>query len=163
MSRRNLDVATVGSFRTEPLYTASACCPTMLARDRPYGTDRILPPSLCGTDACRAGNSGPLAAAVRLCVPISVMRAVFDNQDAVGTLDGRKPVGNDKAGAVCHQRLHALLNQILSEGVHRTGGLVHDKDLWLGQHSACQTDQLLLAQLRAACRLRPLLRHSPFP
>ena len=45
-------------------------------------------------------------------------------------------MGDDKAGAVLHDGLHAPLDQVLGEGIYRTGSFVHDKDLWLCQDGA---------------------------
>ena len=54
-------------------------------------------------------------------------------------------MGDDEAGAVFHQRFHAFLDQRLGQGVDRTGGLVHHKDLRLRHDGAGQADELLLA------------------
>ncbi len=69
---------------------------------------------------------------------------VVHHQDGVRPADGGEAVGDDEAGAILHQLGHGLLDEHLGAGVDRTGGLVEDEDLRVGQEGPRDGEQLLL-------------------
>ena len=70
---------------------------------------------------------------------------LFEHQNGIGVLNGGQAVGNDKASAIFHQRVHRRLDIDLSARVYVGGRLVKDKDGSVGQHGARNGDQLLLS------------------
>ena len=70
--------------------------------------------------------------------------AVLHHQDAVGVPYGGKAVGDDKAGAALHQRVHGLLDFQLRARVHAGGGLVENEDGGVGEDGAGDGKQLPL-------------------
>ena len=71
--------------------------------------------------------------------------AVAHDEDHVGVPDRRKPVRDDEAGLVRHQRAHRLLDALLGARVDVRGRLVEDQERGVEQHRARDRHQLLLA------------------
>ena len=57
---------------------------------------------------------------------------VLDDENDVGVLNGRKAMGNDKAGATLHEALHGRLDLYLGARVDVGGRLVEDEHRGLG-------------------------------
>ena len=60
----------------------------------------------------------------RSVIPLFDDVAVLHQQDRVGIDDGGQPMGDHKAGATVHQRLHSLADLDLRPGIHRGSGFV---------------------------------------
>ena len=71
--------------------------------------------------------------------------ALFQNHDAVGILDGGKPVGDNERGSPGHQSIHALLDQCLGAGVDGAGGLIQNQHRRVGHRRPGDGQQLPLA------------------
>ncbi len=69
---------------------------------------------------------------------------IFNNKDTIGVLDRREPVGNDEAGTLARESVHAALDERFGKCVDRARRFVHDEDLGFSQHGAGEADQLLL-------------------
>ena len=70
--------------------------------------------------------------------------AVVEDEDAVGLLHGREPVGHDEHRAAVGQPVHRLLHQPFAFGVERGGRLVQQQDRRVAQDRAGDGDALLL-------------------
>ena len=70
--------------------------------------------------------------------------AVPHDEDQIRIADGRKTVGDDKAGAALHQAVHCGLDALLGAGVHAGGGLIQYQDAVVRQNRARNRQQLLL-------------------
>ena len=85
-------------------------------------------------------------------VPCSMTSSFLQHVDAVGVLDGGKPVGDDEGGAVFHQAVERVLDLALGLGIHRGGGLVQQQDRRVLEQRAGDGQPLFLAagELHAA-------------
>src|SRR5216683_5836107 len=67
-----------------------------------------------------------------------------ENDDEIGVLHGREPVGDHEDGAMRHQPVDRFLHEALGFGVERAGGFVEDEDRWIAQQRAGNRDALPL-------------------
>src|SRR5438552_2767727 len=72
-------------------------------------------------------------------------RAVPEDKNLVGVANGRKPVGDDEAGAALEQLFQRALNQRFSARIDRAGRLVENQDARARDHRANETYQLSFA------------------
>lgn len=70
---------------------------------------------------------------------------VRHNEYSVSINDRVETMSDDHDGAILETRPQLLLDQVVSFHVDVGGGLVEDEDLGLSQNSACEADELLLA------------------
>ena len=77
------------------------------------------------------------------CALLADTRAV-DHGDAVGTLHGAQPVGDDDARAAAGERVERVLDALRGHGVERARGLVEDEDLGAPGQRPRQQDALPL-------------------
>lgn len=54
--------------------------------------------------------------------------AFIEDIDAIRVLDGGKPVGDDKGGAVFHETVEGILDLAFGLGIDGGGGFVEQKD-----------------------------------
>ncbi len=76
--------------------------------------------------------------------------AVVDHHHVVGVADGAQAVGDDEAGASCHQAQQRFLDARLGARVHAAGGFVQDQNGRVGQDGAGDGQQLALALAEVA-------------
>src|SRR5699024_6802402 len=69
---------------------------------------------------------------------------LLHDDDDVGVADGGEAVRDDEGGAARAQFIHRLLDEHLSAGVDRAGGLVQDEDLGVGEEGPGDGQQLAL-------------------
>ena len=50
--------------------------------------------------------------------------ATFKDDDDIAILNGRKPMGDDEYRAALHNRIHALLNELLGARVNRGSSFI---------------------------------------
>ena len=86
----------------------------------------------------------PSRASSSWCVPDLDHAPGIHHEDAVGLLDGRKPVRDHERRAVGHQRLELVLDLALEFGVERGRRLVEDQDRRVAQQRTCDRDALAL-------------------
>ena len=79
--------------------------------------------------------------------------AVDHHGDAVGALDGRKPVGDDKGGAPLHEIDQGLLHQHLGLGVEGRGGFVKDQDRGIFNQGPGDAQPLFLTPGKSSAQL----------
>ena len=70
--------------------------------------------------------------------------AILDHNDAIGAPNGGSAMRDHERGASLHQGFHASLDERFGQRIHAGGGFVHDEQFRTGEHSSCQTDELLL-------------------
>src|SRR6266850_5816945 len=66
------------------------------------------------------------------------------DDDEIGVLHRREPVGDHEHRTMRHQPLDRFLHEALGLSVERTGGLVEDQDRWIAQQRAGNRDPLPL-------------------
>ncbi len=66
-------------------------------------------------------------------------------QDSVAILHRGESMGNDQSGAVLHQFFQGILDHPFTDGVHGTGGFVHDQDGGVECEHAGDAQQLSFA------------------
>src|ERR1700693_3238182 len=71
--------------------------------------------------------------------------ACFDNQNLVGTADGRKAMGDHKSRATTHQVAQTFLDEGFGLRVEAGGGFVQDENAGIGENGAGDGDALLLS------------------
>ena len=79
--------------------------------------------------------------------------SVLHDEDNVALLDRRKSVSNDKARPALHHLGKRLLDTDLGQGIYRRGRLVENQHARVCQHSARDTEQLLLSLTEVAAAL----------
>ena len=70
--------------------------------------------------------------------------AAPEHKNMVCRADGRKPVGDHKAGLACHQGAHCRLDLLFGAGIHVGGGFVQNQHLGIQEHGPGDGQQLLL-------------------
>jgi len=78
--------------------------------------------------------------------------AMIHDDDPVGLLHGRQPVGDDQTGAARHGAMDSVLNQTLVLGVQRAGGFVQQQDRRGAHECAGNGQPLTLAAGQRAAR-----------
>ena len=68
----------------------------------------------------------------------------LNDENLIGIFNCRETVGNDEAGSPAHELVHSFLDQGFGKGVDRTGGFIHDEDIWVRQQGAGNADKLFL-------------------
>ena len=79
------------------------------------------------------------------CVPFGDQCAVFEQQDTVGAANLCQAVGDQQCRAAFQDPAHRPLDLVFGGAVDRTGRVVDDQDLWVGQEGASDSDTLALA------------------
>ena len=54
--------------------------------------------------------------------------AVFEHNDPIGGANSRKPVRDDQSGAILHQLIQRILDQLLAFGIKCAGRLIKQQD-----------------------------------
>ena len=70
--------------------------------------------------------------------------AVLHHKDTIGTADGGKAVGNDKAGPALHQSIKCILNLAFGMGIDGGGRLVQDHNGRIAHGGSGDGDELTL-------------------
>lgn len=70
--------------------------------------------------------------------------SVLHHQDQICILNGRKSVGDNKAGSALHQVIHSLLDLHFCSCINGRCGLIQDQYLIICQDRSCNGKQLLL-------------------
>src|SRR2546426_4324030 len=70
--------------------------------------------------------------------------SVVHDDDAVGRLDGREAMRDDKRGAPAHEALEGELHRLLALGIERARRLVEQQDGAVGEYRARDRDPLPL-------------------
>src|SRR5216683_4421589 len=70
--------------------------------------------------------------------------AGFDDEDLLGTANGREAMGDDKCSAATHQVTQPFLNERFRFGVQTGSRFIENEDAWIGENGASDGDALLL-------------------
>lgn len=70
---------------------------------------------------------------------------LIHDKDEIRITNRRETMGNNEAGSVLHQRIHRFLNQQFSPCIDTARCFIKNKDRWIGQNSASNSNQLLLS------------------
>ncbi len=68
--------------------------------------------------------------------------AVFQEKNPVRVANRGQSMRDNKAGTAFHQMIHRLLNLNLRPGIYRTGRLIQDQDLIIGQNGSRNRQKL---------------------
>ena len=82
--------------------------------------------------------------------------AFFQNQNAVGPLNGRQPVGDDEGGPADHQFIQRVLHQALAFRIQGGGRFVQDQNAGVLQNGPGDGDALALTAGKLAAALADL-------
>src|SRR5713101_8134539 len=71
--------------------------------------------------------------------------AGFDDENLLGTANGREAMGDDKCSAATHQVTQPFLNERFRFGVQAGSRFIENEDAWIGENGAGDGDALLLS------------------
>src|SRR5258708_25042258 len=71
--------------------------------------------------------------------------AGFDDENLLGTANGREAMGDDKCSAAAHQVTQPFLNERFRFGVQTGSRFIENEDAWIGENGAGDGDALLLS------------------
>src|SRR5712675_136696 len=71
--------------------------------------------------------------------------AGFDDEDLLGTANGREAMGDHKCSAAAHQVTQPFLNQRFRFGVQTGSRFIENEDAWIGENGSGDGDALLLS------------------
>ena len=108
----------------------------------------------------RSRRRGSCAASSSSCVPLCDEAAAVHDQDDVGPLRRRQPLGDDEGGAAGHQGLELRADRRLGRRVDRRGGVVHHEDARVDEQRAGDRDALALPARELHAALADTRRRS---